>query len=57
MKQMKKFNKQLLILCLAFLIGSSGITTVRTGSIKTNAGNATPVKLYSVSSMKDEDGR
>lgn len=56
MKQMKKLKKQLLILSLAFFIGSSGFSSINTGTIKTNPENSS-FKFYSARSMNDNDGR
>ena len=55
MKQTKELKKQLLILSLAFFIGSSGFTTICNITIKT--GNTAPLKFYSISSTKDTDGK
>ena len=56
MKQMKKLKKQLLILSLAFFIGSSGFSSVNTGTIKTNPENSS-FKFYSMSPTENTDGR
>lgn len=55
MKQMKKLKKLLLILSLAFFIGSSGFTTISNITIKT--GNTAPLKFYSMLPMEKGDGK
>ncbi len=55
MKQMKKLKKLLLILSLAFFIGSSGFTTISNITIKT--GNTAPLKFYSMLPMEKDDGK
>ncbi len=55
MKQMKKLKKLLLILSLAFFIGSSGFTTISNITIKT--GNTAPLKFYSMLPLEKYDGK